>query len=446
MMQKGKNNNLLIRNKMTAPTTIGKISEYEGRDALIKGWLYNKRSSGKIHFLQVRDGTGIIQCIVEKGNVSEKVFNEADRIGQESSLIVGGLVRKDNRAPGGYEINVRVLEIVSFTSEYPISPKEHGVEFLMDHRHLWIRSKRQHAILKIRAEVCRAIRDYLDSRGFILLDAPILTPSACEGTTTLFKTDYFGEEAYLTQSGQLYMEAAAMAFGKVYCFGPTFRAEKSKTRRHLIEFWMVEPEVAFMDLEGDMELMEDFVCYIVERVLERRKDELSIIERDTGNLERVKKPFPTMTYEEAVNFLKEKGLDIKWGDDFGGDEETLLGSIHDRPVMIHHYPSDIKAFYMKKDSRNPQLSLSVDMIAPEGYGEIIGGGQREDDIKLLEESISKHGLPIHHFQWYLDLRRYGSVPHSGFGLGVERVVAWICGLHHVRETILFPRLLNRISP
>jgi len=431
---------------MTPYVTVATIGAHVGQSVELKGWLYNKRSSGKIHFLQVRDGTGIIQCVMEKSTVPQEVFLLADRTLQESSVVVEGTVREDPRSPIGFELGVTDFRVVSMSAEYPISPKEHGVEFLMDHRHLWIRSRRQIAILKIRAEVIRAIRDYLDSHGFILLDTPILTPSACEGTTTLFSTDYFGQPAFLTQSGQLYNEANAMAFGKVYCFGPTFRAEKSKTRRHLLEFWMVEPEVAYMELEGIMDLAEDFVCSVVQRVLETRRTELQEIERDVRNLEKIKKPFPRIPYEEAIRILQGKGAQIAWGDDFGGDEETILGSTVETPIMIHRYPMEIKAFYMKADPKDPRLALCVDMIAPEGYGEIIGGGQREDDLGVLEKSIEKHGLPRSAFEWYLDLRRFGSVPHGGFGLGIERTVAWLCGLHHVRETIPFPRLLHRLTP
>lgn len=431
---------------MEKAAAIASIDEHVGEKVTIKGWLYTKRSSGKLHFLQVRDGTGIIQCVMEKAGISEELFNLAGKTLQESSVFVEGIVREDPRSPVGYEIGVTDYRVVSMAEEYPISPKEHGVEFLMDHRHLWLRSKRQHAILRVRAEVIKAIRDYFDNNGFVLLDAPVLTPAACEGTTTLFKTDYFGQEAYLTQSGQLYNEAGAMAFGKVYCFGPTFRAEKSKTRRHLLEFWMVEPEVAYVDLGGVMDLAEDFVCYVVQRVLQSRAEELKVVERDVRNLEKVTKPFPRISYDDAIELLKEKGMNIEWGEDFGGDEETILGSVYEKPVMIHRYPMESKAFYMKADPDNPRLALCVDMIAPEGYGEIIGGGQREDDLKRLESGVDKHELPRQAFQWYFDLRRFGSVPHGGFGLGVERTVAWICGLHHVRETIPFPRLLNRLIP
>ena len=422
------------------------IAKHEGKEVTLKGWLYNKRSSGKLHFLQVRDGTGILQCVVFKGDVPAEEFALADHLTQESSLIVTGMVRADARAPLGYEVSVRHLEPVHRAAEYPITPKEHGVGFLLDQRHLWLRSARQHAVLRVRAEVVRACRDYFDQRGFVLFDAPILTPSACEGTTTLFETPYFDERAFLTQSGQLYAEAGAMAFGKVYCFGPTFRAEKSKTRRHLMEFWMVEPEVAYLDLAGDMDLAEDFVEYVAQRVVANRRRELETLERDPALLERVRKPFPRLTYSEAIALLKDKGMPVEWGGDFGGDEETAISTAFDRPVLVHRYPVECKAFYMKADPENPRVALCVDMLAPEGYGEIIGGGQREDDLEALQQKIQAHGLPPTAFEWYLDLRRYGSVPHAGFGMGIERVVAWLCGLTHVRETIPFPRMLERLRP
>jgi len=425
---------------------IADIAKYEGQEVTLKGWLYNKRSSGKIHFLQVRDGTGIIQCVVFKGDVPEDLFDLSDKITQESSLIVKGVVRADKRSPIGYELGVKDLEVVQMAEEYPITPKEHGVAFLMEHRHLWIRSSRQHAILRIRSEIIKACRSYLDDNGFTLIDAPIFTPAACEGTTTLFETDYFGEKAYLTQSGQLYVEAAAMAFGRVYCFGPTFRAEKSKTRRHLTEFWMVEPEMAYYDLKGDMDLAEDLLEHIVQQVLANKRRELETLGRDISRLEKIEKPFPRITYTEAVEIVNKHGLRMEWGDDFGGDEETVLSQQFEKPVLVHRYPLQVKAFYMKTDPQDPRLALCVDVIAPEGYGEIIGGGQREDDLKTLEQKIRDHNLPPEAFKWYLDLRRYGSVPHAGFGLGIERTVAWICGLTHVRETIPFPRLMERITP
>jgi len=422
------------------------IAEYAGQEVTLQGWLYHKRSSGKLHFLLVRDGTGVLQCVVFKNDVSAEQFALADHLTQESALLVTGTVRADSRAPLGYELSVRELQLVHLAEPYPITPKEHGTAFLLDHRHLWLRSSRQHAILRVRSTLIRACRDYFDGKGFTLLDAPIFTPAACEGTTTLFATDYFGEQAYLTQSGQLYVEAGALAFGKVYCFGPTFRAEKSKTRRHLTEFWMIEPEVAFMDLAGDMELAEDFIEYIVARTLRERRSELEALERDLAPLERVRKPFPRLTYGEALALLQEKGFPVEWGADFGGDEETAISTAFDRPVLVHRYPTECKAFYMKADPADARVALCVDVLAPEGYGEIIGGGQREDDLATLEQKIAAHQLPPAAFGWYLDLRRYGSVPHAGFGMGIERVVAWLCGLHHVRETIPFPRMLERLRP
>jgi asparaginyl-tRNA synthetase len=427
-------------------TYIEDIHRHEGEEVTLKGWLYNKRSSGKLHFLQVRDGTGTLQCVVFKGDVTAEEFALADHLSQESSLTVTGLVRADARAPLGFELAVKQLTVVHTAAEYPITPKEHGVAFLLDHRHLWVRSNRQHALLRIRSEIVHACRQYFDERGFVLFDSPILTPAACEGTTTLFETPYFDEKAYLTQSGQLYVEAGAMAFGKVYCFGPTFRAEKSKTRRHLMEFWMVEPEVAFMDLAGDMDLAEDLVVSVVQRVLERRRRELDILERDVAPLERVQKPFPRITYGDAIALLQRKSFSAQWGNDFGADEETAISESFDRPVLVHRYPIECKAFYMKADPLDPRVALCVDMLAPEGYGEIIGGGQREDDLATLQGKIDAHHLPPEAFSWYLDLRRYGSVPHAGFGMGIERVVAWICGLQHVRETIPFPRMLERLRP
>jgi len=427
---------------------ISHIGEFVGKDVLIRGWLYNKRSSGKLHFLEVRDGSGICQAVIFKGDVSEEVFAKGDKIPQESSIEVVGTVREHGKLKGTYELGVKDLRVLArVTEEYPISPKEHGTDFLMDNRHLWLRSKRQHAILRIRHMIIKSVRDFFDSKEFTLVDAPIFTPNACEGTSTLFQTDYHGDPAYLTQSGQLYMEAAAAALGKVYCFGPTFRAEKSKTRRHLAEFWMVEPEVAFMTLDEDMRLAEDLLEYVVGRVLESRKAELAVCERDTSFLEKVKAPFPRITYHEAIKILQENGHpESKVGDDFGGDEETVISSKFDRPVIVHRYPIDLKAFYFAKDASNPSLALNMDVLAPEGYGEIIGGGQREDDIGRLEAAIEHHKLPAEAFKWYLDVRRYGSFPHAGFGLGIERTVSWICGLGHVRETIPFPRMLNRLAP
>ncbi len=427
---------------------ISDIAEREGERVQLCGWVYNSRSSGKLHFLQVRDGSGIIQCVVFQGEVAPEVFEGCHQLPQESAVVVRGRVRADPRSPLGYEVGVEDLEVVHRSTEYPISPKEHGVAFLMEHRHLWLRSVRPNAVLRVRAVVIDACREYMRREGFLLIDAPVLTPAACEGTTTLFETDYFGETAYLTQSGQLYMEAAAMAFGKVYCFGPTFRAEKSKTRRHLTEFWMIEPEMAYCDLAGNMEVAEGLVTHVVQRVLSECRRDLEALERDPAPLEAAAEgePFPRISYDEAIEILREEGSDLPWGSDLGGDDETLLSKRFDRPVLVHRYPAQIKAFYMKSDPEDRRLALCVDMIAPEGYGEIIGGGQREDDLQVLEARIAEHGLPAEAFAWYLDLRRYGSVPHAGFGMGIERVVAWLCGTRHVRETIPFPRTLQRLYP
>jgi len=423
------------------------IGKYTGQEVALKGWVYNMRSSGKILFILVRDGTGIIQCVVEKSSVPEELFETASSLTQESSIEITGTVREDRRAPGGYELSVTGLKVIQIAENYPITPKEHGMPFLMDHRHLWLRSSRQHAIIKIRSGLIKFIRDFFDSRGFLCVDTPIFTPSACEGTTTLFETDYFGDKAYLTQSGQLYNEATAAAFRKVYCFGPTFRAEKSKTRRHLIEFWMVEPEVAFADLDDIMKLAEDFVVEIVGRTIEKYRDLLeNVLERDVSALEKVTSPFPRLSYDEAAKILTEKQTGFEYGNDFGGTDETVLAEGFDRPFFVHRFPAKIKAFYMQPDPDNPELTLSADLLAPEGYGEIIGGGQRIHDLELLERRIEEHGLPRKAFEWYLDLRRYGTFPHSGFGLGLERTLAYICGLRHVRETIPFPRLLNRLTP
>src|SRR5213594_3513554 len=422
------------------------IARYVGQEVRVRGWLRTHRSSGKVQFLTVRDGTGDLQAVVSKGVVGEEQFEQSASLTQESSLILTGTVKADKRAQGGYELEVTRIEPIQIAEPYPIQPKEHGLGFLMEHRHLWLRSSRQHAILRIRHEIIRACRNFFDDRGFVLVDAPIFTPNACEGTTTLFQTDYFDDKAYLTQSGQLYSEATAAAFGKVYCFGPTFRAEKSKTRRHLMEFWMVEPEVAFAELSDIMDLAEEFLSYIVRRVLENRKADLAVLERDTTKLERVVAPFPRILYEEAVSLLQKKGNPIQIGDEFGGDEETLLANEFDRPAIVHRYPSAIKAFYMQNDPVRPELALCMDVLAPEGYGEIIGGGQRIHEYDKLMARIREHKLPEQAFRWYLDLRRYGSVPHAGFGMGIERVVAWICGLDHVRETIPFPRMLYKLYP
>ena len=427
--------------------TIDSLGGHVGETVTLRGWLVSRRSSGKVHFLQVRDGTGTVQCVMGKNDVTADVFARADHLPQETSLELTGEVRADKRAPLGVELGVADLRVLHApTDEYPIAPKDHGTAFLLEHRHLWLRSSRQHAVLRIRAEVVRAAREYLDGHGFLGFDAPILTPAACEGTTTLFPVEYFGDTAYLTQSGQLYGEAGALAFGKVYVFGPTFRAEKSKTRRHLTEFWMVEPEMAFAGLDEDMDLAEDFLASIVARVLERRAAELRTLERDVTLLERVRAPFPRITYTEAIERLRQQGVSIAWGDDLGAEAETALSQSFDRPVMVHRYPLAAKAFYMKPDPADPRLALCVDVLAPEGYGEIIGGGQREDDLAALEARIAEHALPRDAFAWYLDLRRFGSVPHAGFGMGIERCVAWLCGLQHVRETIPFPRMLERLTP
>jgi asparaginyl-tRNA synthetase len=427
---------------------VADIAAQEGKEVTLRGWLYGKRSSGKLHFLQVRDGTGVIQGVVSKKDVPPEAFAAAESAHQESSLEVTGTIVKDTRSALGFEMHVKDLKVLQGEGGYPIQPKEHGVGFLMEQRHLWLRSARQRAILAIRHSLIKNIRDYFDERGFTLVDSPILTPAACEGTSTLFEVPYFDlGKAFLTQSGQLYGEAAAMAVGKAYVFGPTFRAEKSKTRRHLTEFWMVEPEVAYMDLEGDMNLAEDFLVEIVGRTLAKHRHELTtVLERDVTALERVQKPFPRITYTEAVEAIQKTGHPIKWGDDFGGDEETVLCKQYDRPVMVHRYPTEMKAFYFKRDPNDPKVALGVDVLAPEGFGEIIGGGQREDDYATLAGRIDEHKLPREAFQWYLDLRKYGSVPHAGFGLGVERTLGWICGLHHVRESIPFPRMMERLTP
>jgi asparaginyl-tRNA synthetase len=425
-------------------------ARHVGEQVTIRGWLYNLRRSGKIAFPQVRDGSGILQCVAVKSALPESVFEAIKDLTQESSLTVSGKLRAEPRAPGGYELDVEAIEVlqrVPETDPYPITPKDHGTDFLMDHRHLWLRSRRQHAIIRVRHEVIKAIRDFFDSNGFTLVDTPIFTPAACEGTTTLFEVDYFEDEkVYLTQSGQLYNEATAMAFGKTYCFGPTFRAEKSKTRRHLTEFWMVEPEMAYATIEDVKQLAEEMVVFVVGRVLENRRPELAVLERDVSKLEAIRAPFPRMSYDEAVKILQTKGSEITWGGDFGGGDETLLSEGFDRPLMVDRYPTAIKAFYMQPDPERPEVALGVDVLAPEGYGEIIGGGQRVHDLDLLMKRIEEHKLPPEAFNWYIDLRKFGSVPHGGFGMGVERCVAWLCGLEHVRETIAFPRMLYRTRP
>jgi asparaginyl-tRNA synthetase len=431
---------------MAQSAYIEDIADFEGEEVTIKGWLHNRTDKGKLQFLLIRDGTGTIQAVAYADDLSPESFEAIQQLTQESSVVVTGKVRADDRAPGGYELSVSDLEVVQLSEPYPITPKEHGVGFLMDHRHLWLRSSHQHAILRIRAEVIRACRDFLDDNGFVLVDTPILTPAACEGTSTLFETDYFGNPAYLAQSGQLYSEASIASLGKVYCFGPTFRAEKSKTRRHLLEFWMVEPEMAFADLNDCMELAENFVSYIVQTTLQERGQQLEVLERETSLLEKVEPPFPRISYDEAIEILHSKGLDIEWGADFGAPDETALAEEFDKPLLVHHFPTQCKAFYMEPDPDRPELSLSVDCLAPEGYGEIIGGGQRIADYDLLLRRIRDHNLPEESFRWYLDLRRFGSTPHSGFGLGIERTVAWICGLEHIRETIPFPRMLHRLYP
>jgi asparaginyl-tRNA synthetase len=448
---------------MPGQVYIEEIADHVGKTVTIKGWLYAKTGKGKLQFLQVRDGTGIIQCVVFKKEVPPEVFEDARRLTQESSVILTGLVRADERAPGipgGYEIGISDLQVLQVvTDEYPITPKEHGVDFLMQNRHLWIRSSRQWATLRVRATIIKAIRDWLDGHGFVLMDTPILTPAACEGTTTLFETDYHGTPAYLSQSGQLYNEANIMAFGRVYCFGPTFRAEKSKTRRHIQEFWMVEPEAAFVDLEENLRIQEQFVSYIVQTTLREREKELEMLGRDLSRLSKIEPPFPRISYDDAVEMINEAAAAgvpvppedepvpaITWGDDFGAPHETYVAEQFEKPVFVHHYPSAVKAFYMAQEPDRPETCLSADLLAPEGYGEIIGGGERSSDLAYLEKQIERHDLPREAYEWYLDLRRYGSVPHSGFGLGIERTVMWICGLQHIRETIPFPRLLGRIYP
>ena len=432
---------------------INQLAQHEGQEVVLKGWLYNLRSSGKILFPQLRDGTGVVQCVVLKNAVTPELWEAFKAMGQESAVVIKGSVRADSRAPSGFEVDVNGGEVLQQVHDYPITPKEHGTEFLMDHRHLWLRSRRQHAVLKVRHTVVQAVRNFLDNDGFTLMDSPIFTPAACEGTTTLFEVDYFeGEKAYLTQSGQLYNEATAAAFGKVYCFGPTFRAEKSKTRRHLTEFWMVEPEMAYATLDDVMNLSERMLSYIAARVLQDRVEELKVLERDTNKLEAIVAPFPRVHYDDAVKMLNEgfeKGVleaKFEWGGDFGAPDETYISSQFDKPVMVHHYPAAVKAFYMARDPERPELALGVDVLAPEGYGEVIGGGERATSLEFLTEQIALHELPQEAFEWYLDLRRYGSVPHGGFGMGIERCTAWMCGIEHIRETIPFPRMIYRIRP
>jgi asparaginyl-tRNA synthetase len=429
---------------------ISDAGRHVGETVELAGWLYNLRKSGKIAFPQVRDGSGLMQCVAVKEHLSEELFEAVKSLTQESSILMRGVVREEPRAPGGYEMDVTGLEIlqrVPETDPYPITPKEHGPDFLLNHRHLWLRSKRQHAIARVRHEVIKATRDFFDSNGFILMDTPIFTPAACEGTTTLFEVDYFDEgKVYLSQSGQLYNEANAMAQGKVYCFGPTFRAEKSKTRRHLTEFWMVEPEMAYANLDDVKTLAEDMICFIVDRVLNNRMPELKALERDVTKLERIRKPFPRMTYDAAVEILKSKGSEIEWGGDFGGADETILTEELDKPLFVERFPAEIKAFYFQPDAERPELALGVDLLAPEGYGEVIGGGQRVHDLDLLLRRIDEHKLPREAFDWYIDLRKYGSVPHAGFGMGIERCVTWMCGLEHLRETIAYPRMIYRTKP
>lgn len=431
---------------MAVHAYIRTIGEHEGSDVELRGWLYNKRSSGRIHFLELRDGTGFIQCVAVKGEVSEEDFEAAGRLTQESSLKLTGTVRADARAKGGYEVTVKSLEIFQIAQDYPITPKEHGVDFLMDNRHLWIRHKRQHAILSIRHEVIAAAQQYLNDNGFLRVDCPILTPSACEGTTTLFETQYFEEKAYLSQSGQLYNEADAMAFGRVYCFGPTFRAEKSKTRRHLIEFWMLEPEMAWCDQEENQRVQEELVSYIVQRVVERRRPELALLERDIAKLEDIKPPFPRLSYDDAIEILKAEGREISWGDDFGAPDETVISNKFSRPVFVTNYPTSMKAFYMQPMPGRPEVVKCADMLAPEGYGEIIGGSERIWDPAIMEERMKQHDLSEEAYGWYMQLRKVGTAPHSGFGIGIERTVAWITGSEHIREMITFPRLLYRMKP
>lgn len=425
---------------------IKNLGQYTGQKVTVQGWLHNLRSSGKVAFLIMRDGSGLLQCVVAKSEIGEELFAAARKLTQETSLKVTGVVQEEPRAKGGFEMQVEAFEVISGSEDYPITPKEHGVDFLLERRHLWIRAPRQMAILRVRSEIEHAMRDFFYQNDFVLADAPIITPAACEGTTTLFELDYHGEKGFLSQSGQLYNEANAMALGKIYCFGPTFRAEKSKTRRHLMEFWMVEAEMAYCDMDENMKVQEEMVYFVIQRVLERCEKELTLLGRDVEKLKRIQLPFPRISYTEAVEILRKAGEEFVWGDDFGAPHETIISSHFDAPVFVHRYPTEIKAFYMKPDPENPKVVLGADLLAPEGYGEVIGGGQRIDDLALLEARIAEHKLPPEAFSWYLDLRRYGSVPHSGFGMGLERTVAWLCGLEHIRETIPFPRMLHKMYP
>lgn len=435
-----------MKTQVQTKPTIATIAKFEDQEISLPVWLDRRRGKGKLQFLVLRDGTGYIQAVLNKREMDEEVFDEVKRLGQESSMVVRGWVRKDDRSKIGYEIHATDVKVVFESQDFPITPKEHGTDFLMDHRHLWLRSRRQFAILKIRASIMKAMCDWLDEQGFLRVDTPILTPNSCEGTTTLFSTDYFGEEAFLSQTGQLYNEATAAAFGKVYTFGPTFRAEKSKTRRHLMEFWMCEPEIAFCDYLENMEIQEAFVQHVVATILEKHPQELELLERDLEPLKKVAEPFPRVHYDEAVQILKDNGVDFEWGNDFGGGDETILSSHFGRPIFVTHFPTQIKAFYMQPDPDRPEVVLGSDLLAPEGYGEVIGGGQRIADLELLEKRLAEHELDPKDYQWYLDLRRFGSQPHSGFGIGLERTVAWICGLEHIRETSAFPRMLYRNTP
>jgi asparaginyl-tRNA synthetase len=422
------------------------LGKHVDQEVTVQGWLYNQRPSGKIIFLILRDGSGLLQGVVVKKEIGEELFAQAKQLTQESSVKLTGVVRAEPRSVGGYEMQVSGIDVIHIAPEYPITHKEHGVEFLAERRHLWMRTPRQMAILRVRSEIEQSFRDFFYERDFVLADAPIITPAACEGTTTLFELDYHGDKAYLSQSGQLYNEATAMALGRVYCFGPTFRAEKSKTRRHLMEFWMIEAEIAYFDMDANIKLQEEMVYYTIQRVLTRCVNELKILERDVEKLQNITLPFPRISYTEAVEILHQAGEEFSWGEDFGAPHETIISSHFNAPVFVHRYPTAIKAFYMKPDPNDPKVVLGADLLAPEGYGEIIGGGQRIDDLNLLEQRIAEHNLPMEAFEWYLDLRRYGSVPHSGFGLGVERTVAWLCGLDHIRESIPFPRMLHKMYP